>query len=556
MTRLPLFVALLAALPLAWLLPNHYHPWLSAWHEGLALALLFGAACVARRPAQLPWPLTLAGVLAVGSAMLQWLFGHIFFGGDALMVCLYVFAFILALGLGGQLIDRQTGEDTGALDLFAFGMLWAALVSVALALVQWTGALSLGIYGTDLPPGGRPMANVSQPNHFCTLAFLGLCSLCLLRERGRVTGLALALAALVLVAGMVMSVSRTGWLQVALLLFLAAALGQRVGTAFRWLQLGALALVYVLGTLVWPWLNHALLLTGGRGVAEQIEGGARGPLWLALVDAVSRQPWAGWGWQQVSWAQFTVAPDHPPIQRYFEHSHNLLLDLLLWAGVPVGGLIILLAATTLWRLARGVTDARALWLLIGVLGVLVHAMLEFPLEYAYFLLPVGVALGAAHALGPASPVLRLQRHALQVAGAVGLVGFTAIALEYLQAEQNYRMLRLESARIGTSGIETPAVQLRLLTQLDAFLRYAREEARTGMDAAELQRAEQVAQRFAYPPVMFRFALIAGLNGQTHKAQQTLVRLCHMHSSARCDEAREAWPALQRRYPALPPMLPP
>ncbi len=552
MTRLPLYAALLAALPLAWLLPNHYFPWLSAWHEGLALALLLGAACAARGPALLPWPWALTGALALASALLQWSSGRIFFGGDALMVGLYVGAFLLALALGSQLVGSP-GTNELPLDALAFVTLCCALVSVGLALVQWTNALSLGLYGTDLPPGARPGANVSQPNHFCTLAFLGLCSLGLLRERGRVTGVALLLSALFLLMGMVMSASRTGWLQAALLLLLVAAAGRRVRTRIRWPQVTGWVMVYALATLAWPWLNRVLLLSGGRGVAEQIEGGARGPLWLALLDAVSRHPWAGWGWQQVSWAQFTVAPDHAPIQRYFEHSHNLVLDLLLWAGLPVGGLIVVLAATALWRQWRGLCDARGLWLLAGALGVVVHAMLEFPLEYAYFLLPVGVALGAGHALGPAGRGLWLSRRVLQAVGAVGLTCFAAVAVEYLQAEQNHRLLRLETAGIGTRGIETPAVQLRLLTQLSAFLAYAREEARPGLNAVEMERAEQVAQRFAYPPVMFRFALIAALNGQPEKAQQTLVRICYMHLPARCDEAREAWLALRQRYPQLPPM---
>ena len=62
---------------------------------------------------------------------------------------------------------------------------------------------------------------------------------------------------------------------------------------------------------------------------------------------------------------------------------------------------------------------------------------------------------------------------------------------------------------------------------------------------------KVSERFGYAPVMFRYALAAGLNKQPEVAQQTLARLCRIHEPLRCVEAREGWAALQLRYPQLP-----
>jgi hypothetical protein len=61
---------------------------------------------------------------------------------------------------------------------------------------------------------------------------------------------------------------------------------------------------------------------------------------------------------------------------------------------------------------------------------------------------------------------------------------------------------------------------------------------------------RVATRFGYPSVMFRYALVAGLNGQPDAASLTLQRLCRIHNAQRCAEARESWAALQQRYPQL------
>ena len=74
-----------------------------------------------------------------------------------------------------------------------------------------------------------------------------------------------------------------------------------------------------------------------------------------------------------------------------------------------------------------------------------------------------------------------------------------------------------------------------------------------MSSDQLNWMRKVSERFGYAPVMFRYALAAGLNGQPEIAQQTLARLCRIHEPNRCAEAREGWEALQVRYPQLPPL---
>jgi len=550
-----LAIPVAAAIPVAWLLPNHYYPWLSAWQEGAALTLLFAAALLCRARSGLPALWAAALVIALGSVAWQWASGRIWFGGDALMAAFYLSAFGLAIALGAALATpERAGEGAFGpgrrrldfVDLFGAGLVFGAVVSTYIALVQWTGAFSLGIWAADLPPGARPFANLAQPNHLCTLAFFGLAGLALLREGGRIGAAGWWSGATFLLLAMLMSGSRTGLVQLAVAIGLLLALGRRSAVRIGARTLLLLLALLVLGTLAWPTVNHALLLAGERNAAGQLQGGGRELLWPALVDAIGREPWSGYGWQQMVLAQEAVALDHAPIRRHFEHSHNIVLDLLVWAGVPVGGSIVLLAAAALWRQLRAVRDARALWLLVAVCGVLVHAMFEFPLEYAYFLLPSGLALGAAWALQVPTPARRWPAAALPVAGlALGALLFV-IGLDYLEAEQNHRILRLESARIGVTKLETPAPRLRLLDQQQAFLEFARTEARRGMSAAELEKMRRVSQRFAYPPAMFRYAIAAGLNGQPEVAARTLARLCRIHPRARCDEARESWRTMQQR----------
>jgi hypothetical protein len=310
-----------------------------------------------------------------------------------------------------------------------------------------------------------------------------------------------------------------------------------------------LALLFVFLQVLWPAINEWTLLAGSRGLSDQVQAGQRPTLWWALLDAVFRQPLWGYGWQQVPSAQWAVALDHAPLQRYFEHSHNIALDLLIWAGVPVGGCLVVLAGIALWRQTAAIDDARARWLLVAVMGVLVHALLEFPLEYAYFLLPVGLVLGALHTLHPGQASLRIP---LPAAGATFVllgVMLTVVVVDYFEVEQNYRTTRLE-ATFGSRQIETPAPQLLVLSNLQAYLEFIRTEARPGMTPFELQRFKDVAQRYAHPPALLRLALAEGLNGEPLAATDTLRRICAMHTQPRCEEARDSWHALQSRYPQL------
>ena len=446
-TDLPIATLPLATIAAAWLLPNHAYPWISAWQEGLALALLLAAGLLGRHPGRLPTPWLVALGLALASVALQWGTGQILFQGDALMATLYLAAFGLAIALGSSLAGRLPDGRTPALEWLAAGTLAAAIVSVGIALSQWTQTYVIHFtVSVDLKPGARPYANLSQANHFCTAAFLGLCSLVFLHEARRVARQAFWLGAGFLLLGMVMSGSRTGWLQVAVAVGMVLLLQRRIELRLAARPALALAGLYAVLTLAWPTLNEAMLLSAGRGVGDQLQGGVRLPLWLSLLDAVGREPLWGYGWQQVAIAQQAVALDHPPVLHLFEHSHNLALDLLLWAGIPVGGTIVLLVALALLLQWRALRDARALWLMAAALGVLVHSMLEYPIEFAYFLLPTGLCLGAAHGLCPTAWSQPVRPVALRLSALVLSACLAVVAVDYLQAEQNHRLLRLESAR--------------------------------------------------------------------------------------------------------------
>lgn len=538
-----------------WLIPNHYFPWLAGWSDATSITGLFLLTIYSLHKKLFQINISILLFIFFGLILsipwIQLLTNHIHFLGDAVMVSLYTAIGLLSCILGKGLTNNPKLSTQG-LTALSTACATAAILSTGVALAQWTGAVSLGIYGADLPPGERPFGNVAQANHLNTLCFLGICALFLLYEQLKIEKTGFFAGTIFLLIGMILAQSRTGWLQVGLLITwgFIQHIRMRNRISKNWLILfGGL---FTLGVLSLNSINKLLLLNPGRALIDQVAPGARPAYWLSMLDALNRQPWWGYGWQQIGAAQQNIAIDHPPSPIYFEHSHNLVLDFMLWNGIPLGLLLTTLLALWLYRQIRSHTQPHTGWLLVGLMGLGIHGLLEFLLEYAYFLIPAGLLMGFIEGSTSQASirVIAIPRK-MFACGVVAVVAVSSVvASEWLTAEANYRTLRFESARIGQQEISSSNPDLLLLTQLNAFLTFARTEATPAMPPEQVEWMRQVAARFGYPPVMFRYALAAGLSGKNREAEVTLQRICHIHGRERCTEAQEGWEILQQRFPQL------
>jgi hypothetical protein len=232
------------------------------------------------------------------------------------------------------------------------------------------------------------------------------------------------------------------------------------------------------------------------------------------------------------------------------NSHNLLLDLLIWNGIPLG---LLLFALLAWWLVRHIRACRTTdqWILLGSIGVVfAHSLLEFPLDYTYFLLPVGLMMGLLESIATPAAAPRILPRAAAAVGlslCVALAGW--IAQEYLQIQESSRQLRFALLRVGDKRPEqVPPPDVILLDGPREFHRFWTTQAKPGMTTEQVDWMRSVSRRFPVPPAMLRYATAAALNGRPEEAAMVLGRLCKIHEVTRCDEGREAWAALQERYP--------
>lgn len=553
MSPISLFFAALLALG-AWLAPNHYLPWVAfhgEWMMAVALALAVAGELVTRKP-QAPDTLSLFALGALALAvvpLLQAASGLILLSGDAWVVTLYLIGFALAFWLGQRLVARLGAARLA--EGLALVFVTGSVLSVGLQLLQWLQIVALGIFRVDMPPWGRPFANFAQPNHLATLLLLGLAGVALLYERRRIGPAGAALAALFIAFGMAATGSRTAWVALGLLALGALLARRRLALRLPATAIVALGLAFAAMVLAWAPLNEALLLSGGRSLANQAQVGPRPLFFATMLDAISRQPWFGYGWNQGLLAQQHVLEAHPAGGRLMGNAHNMVLDLMVWNGIPLGLAIAAGIAAWLVRQLRGARDVVQGFLLAAVGGVFVHAMFEYPLSYAYFLLPVGVMMGALDALAPPRRQFALPRFVMpSIAGAAAAL-LALLTVEYAEVEANTRTLAFETARIGHSRIESVAPELRLLTQWREYLRFARIEPGPGLPAEQIVWMTQLTERFPYSPSMLRLAQAQALNGDPAAAQRTLARLCLLHSATRCRDAVREWRQLAREsYPQL------
>lgn len=546
---------------LAFLLPNHYSPWLS-FHQELGMALAFVPLLLwaAVRGNAVPALAYGAGALSL-VPLLQIATGQLYYAGDGCMGALYLLGFAFAVHAGFSCVGQAGKTPTTPLVCLTplwLGLVFAGLLSVGIAAHQWLMLGKLGVFVVDMPPNYRPFANLAQPNQLATLLLLGIAGLAFLWEAGRLRAAATLAGVLMLVFGLVMTGSRSVLLALLWLLPAYALLRRR--SRLRTTP-GALALVigfYLLLSISWASLNEALLLPSGAstGVDRMAEPGIRKVFWMSMADAISRAPWSGYGWGQIGVAQTATALDYPATNSFFDSSHNVMLDLALWNGLPVALLTIAgLAFWFTWQVRR-CADPLAWVTLVAIGMVLSHAMVEYPLNYAYFLLPVGLWMGALSALCPLPFDGVGQRWpgrlrvAVSALGALVLLLFVAVAVQYPAYEADWRLMRFQEARIG-DFTPTEAPPSGLLTNLHEFMRFARTPAAPGMSPQDLDGLRKVSERYAYASTMYRYAMAQALNSEPQGAQQTLRRLCKMQTPVACKDAERQWIELAGgRYPRL------
>lgn len=526
--------------------PNHYPPWPAFYSEYLGFVSFFFILLAFFSRSTLYFSRSVV-FFFVGAFIpfFQWVGGGVFFFGDAFLACAYLLGFSSALAIGQSAV--LVGSAARGLFLAAWSLIIVSIISVWMALCQW---LSVGevLPFLTLPVGSRPYANLGQSNNLATILSMALIALLYLYEKRHIYSVVGVILACFLFFGVALTQSRTPWLASLAVLIFWSMRAQQCGARISWRIILLWVLLYSFFVAALPYLSDVLLLPSTTPL-QRMQSLHRLDLWWQLFHAVLQGPIWGYGWTQVSVAQIDVSLVYP-VQLMTEHSHNILLDFLIWNGPVLGSLLIAVLVVWLVSLGLSVRTVGSMCCILAVGVVLVHGMVEFPLEYAFFLLPIGLLLGIVIGECVDAPRLAVPRCLAMAGAGILLVGLGWVWCEYRIVEEDHRLMRFETAGIGSLKAEHVAPNVLLLTQLRDFISYARTHDLENMSAEQLAWMRKIAHRYPYSPSLIRYSLALALNGRPKEADQQLLILRSLYGKAPYEATVQAFKALCDSYPQL------
>jgi hypothetical protein len=123
--------------------------------------------------------------------------------------------------------------------------------------------------------------------------------------------------------------------------------------------------------------------------------------------------------------------------------------------------------------------------------------------------------------------------------------------EYFLIEEDFRVVRFENLKIGTTQPDYEAPHVWMISHMGAMLKAGRQQAQPGMTADELENLRKASLRFPYGSLGLRNALALGLNGNPAGATHQMAVIRGMYGEYYYQAAVSALRDLEKeKYPTL------
>jgi O-antigen ligase len=468
------FVLLALALTLPYAVANHTYPIPTFYAEFVALTLylLVGASVLLLvQPAR-----TGSGFASPTVALVPFLFG--------LLLVVQTFALPLAqpsmnwLG-AGYLLAAFMAVHAGygitrarlmqaALVWGAFALLIGGLFAVFCQLIQLfhlETKVSPFVVAYNITVDRRPFGNMAQANHLATYIAFAMAGAMYLVQTRRLNVVLWVVLTAIYSGGLALTVSRGPWLQMGVIfvagLWIAltgcrteagegrsagSAAVQGMGSSSRsgglraWIIPVALVVIFFAMNAFVRWANIRYNLQLDQSAADRFKDASqiapRIALWRYGLAMFKSHPVLGVGWGDFPIHQFELARTLGGVE-IANNAHDIFIDVLGKTGLVGFAIVVLGLVAWFVRALRAPHTAERVFgfMLIGVL--VMHALVEYPQQYMFFLLPAMFVFGLLETkpLRAVPPRLSLGVYAVVVLG--GIASLYPVLRDYNRAEVLY-----------------------------------------------------------------------------------------------------------------------
>ncbi|WP_187370974.1 PglL family O-oligosaccharyltransferase [Noviherbaspirillum massiliense] len=526
-------VLLWLSIVFAYLLPYHVYPFNAFYNDwlvifGISIALL-GVATEIKPRIQLPWIALVPAGLTV-PIILQVLGGMMQFSSDAILPVAYLLIATIAIVLGAGITANKQLGSIHLCKILAFAHLLAGAVSLVIACCQFLGVEYLPfMMGMPRRLGTRPYANVGQPNQLALLFCISIASAWWLYQAGKLSKSVAFGIVLLLMVGLVLTQSRIGWLIMPIFAWFTWSWRNREGYKnIPAKVLTALVACYVVLIIVLPTIAAALGVSAASAAERVGTHSERIALIQQALEVSFSHPWFGAGWYEFGPQQIMIGADFEP-SIYVQHAHNIVLNFAAELGWPVT--ILIFGALAYWfyfGCLRRASSKEVGFATLFFMAVLVHSMVEFPLWYAYVLLPMALLMGMVHQEQFGSKMIQVPRTYIVALYCVMSMGLITVAMDYRRVVVDFRAMGWERLGLKADEGTTDKPNFTLFPYFYDYFRFAKMKPREGMSPEDISFMEHVAKRFGYAPVMMRMSLVYGSNDRQEEAIRSMLTINRLH----------------------------
>ena len=526
------FLLLLAAvfISLGWLLPIHYRPWVTYTGELFAFLSLFALAAIyLKDKIKLPM-MSLPLLFLAGVPLVQYFSGVLFFFDKALLSSLFVFGFWLSMVIGYNL-SIEPIERKQVFTGFSQVLLLTGATTAFIAICQW---LTLDAYipgMVNMQHAVRPYANFAQPNNMATFLVMSLMACLYLYETQKLKTWVLSLCAIVIVFAIALSQSRTSWVACLSILLYGAYQQYKGFIRLKWFYSLAWLGLFIAFILLLPLATQLVAqltdvnIAQTQAIAQRATGDmSRLAIWEQMLHAIADRPWFGYGWNQTSVA-YTLVSEHFQGPVWIRSAHNFIIDFVLWNGLIIA--LPCLAYFGYWgyQLHKQINSVESVIGILMIGAVLVHAMLEFPQYYAYFLLPVGFILGLVQSQNTNTKALTLAPNFMRV-------GYVGAVLLCILIVRDYTVMvpKLnQSVRYEHHPEKiTNQDKIYLLEEFNRRIAWIRMNPYSTVSDQELTQIREIVLNYPTRYDLIKYAKVLAFNGQEKEARHQLWLLKQLH----------------------------